>query len=232
MFYELPTNTIGYFVVAIATLILGVRSIIRYRKLKVRLSKHFGISGLAASIGLTFYSVSFFFTRDPDILTPMILIGRLFLDFVSYYQIFLVWYLTPLRRVSYWYLAGPLIPVVVYGYFVQAAYFVEETVMVVGNEANFAFPGASSYIHLFFLVVVFLAGLALGRHAIAQEELRNKVRLFSVAFIYIAASFADAYSVVFEDKEADPTISLIGFVVAGGVFLLTMVLLPSRQNKT
>ena len=230
--YGLPANTIGFFVISIATLVLGVRSIRHYQRRKLRLTLHFGISGIAAALGLGFQSVPFFFTRDPDVLTAMILIGRVFIDFVSFYQIFLVWYLTKLHDISIWYLVVPLLPVALYSNFVQSSYFLSEKVRVIDNKATLDFVDASIYVRVFFLLIILLAGLVLFKFALNQNSARNKVRIMSIALLYIAASMSSIYNFIATGSQSDAGVSLFGYLIAGGVFLLTILLLPARSVKT
>lgn len=224
----IPFNTIPYFLGSIATLVVGIKSLQNYRKLKTPLSRHFTVSGFLAAAGLGLYSVPFYLTNNPEILKVCLILGRLFLDMVGYWQIYLVWYLTGLRRYPLRYLVVPIVLIAAIGFINQTLYFYNNPVGVIDGLAVYKFAEPAKYIHMFSLLIVFVAGIIIGINALEQTKLRAKIRLLSIAILYVFASLADIYNTLFLQGSSNSWIVLIGFVIAAGVFLSTTLIFSRK----
>lgn len=224
----IPTNTIPYFLGSIATLVVGIKSLQIYQKIKGPLSKHFAISGFLAAIGLGLYSVPFYLTNDPKILKICIIFGRLFVDIVGYWQFYLIWYLTSLKKYKLRYFVIPLFIVAVIGFINQAIYFYNNPAGVIDGLAVYRFTELAGYIHLLALLIVFIAGIIISINAFKQTELRAKIRLLSIAILYIFASLADIYNTIFLQGSSNSWVVLVGFIIAAGVFLITSLIFSRK----
>lgn len=230
---QIPTNVIVYMLAGIATFIVGVRATMQYRKTKLSLSRHFAISGFSASAGLLLGSVPFLFTNDQDTLRVCIIIARLLLDFVAYFQLYLIWYLSRLHKISIWWLALPALVLAVPSFVIQSIHFLSTFVGVVDNEVIYTFTDINKYTHLLSLLVVFFAGAFIMKNAFLQKDIRGKIRLFSIALLYMGASLSDIYSFIFLQGLSNSWIIIVGYVVATGLFLVTtVVFLPKTKNNT
>ncbi len=227
---SIPTNVIPYLIGALATFVVGVRSTQNYHKFRSPLSRHFAISGFLASAGLFLYSVPFIFGLSGDSLRSPLLLGRFFLDLVAYIQVYLIWYLTSLRRVSLGWLALPATAIFMIGYAIQVKYLLTASLGVVNGSATTEFVATAAYFHAFALLIVFCAGLILAKNAFVQNDTRGKVRLFSVALLYMAASASDFYGAIFLGGLNNSWVVLAGFLVASGGFLLTSFLFTDRKE--
>lgn len=229
--HDLPTVTISYFLAAVATLVVGIRSTQNYRKIHSALSRHFAISGFLASFGLFLYSIPFIFVSSPEVLKICILIGRIALDVVAIWQVYLIWYLTGLKKYPLRYFVVPLVIIGILGYFAQAGFLVEAQVSQSGNVTFYTFGPLAVYTHAFCLAVVFVAGLILARQAMLQKQLRAKIRLMSIAILYTFAAAADMYNSVFLRGTNNSWVVMVGFLIAAGVFLLTTIIFSRKPNK-
>ena len=231
--FQIPTNVIVYMLAGIATFIVGVRSSLQYRKTKLSLSRHFAISGFSASAGLLLGSVPFLFTNDQDILRISLIFARLLLDFVAFFQLYLIWYLSRLHKISIWWLVTPAAALAIPSFVLQSMHFLSTFVGIINNEVIYTFIDINKYTHLLSLVIVFIAGSFIMKNSFLQKDLRGKVRLFSIALLYMGASLSDIYSFVFLHGLSNSWIVLVGYVVATGLFLVTtVVFLPKTKNNT
>lgn len=224
----IPSNTIPYFLGSIASLVFGIKSTQSYLKLKSPLSKHFAISGYLAALGLGLYSVPFYLTSNPDILKMCMIMGKLFIDLAAYWQIYLIWYLTELKKFPLMYFIVPLVMIGSVGYFQQVIHIQNSAVGVVDGVAIYPLAGFYRYTHIFSLLIVFVAGVILATKAFEQTETRSRMRLLSISTLYIFASLADIYSAVFLKGLNDSWVVLVGFVIATGVFLLATIILTKK----
>lgn len=216
-----PTNIIPYFLAALATLVVGIRSTQNYRRLGSPLSRHFAVSGFLASAGLFLYSVPFVVVDNQAFLRTTIILGRLCLDIVAYYQIYLIWYLTSLRKIRLRWLVLPLIAIAVPGFITQAYHFAHSFVGIQNGEAIYSLNQFAVVTHAFSLLIVFLAGVVLAKSAVLQKDFRGKIRLFSVALLYMAAAASDMYNVLALQGLNNSWIVYLGFAIASGGFLIT-----------
>ncbi len=227
----IPTTSVAYFIAAIATFVVGVRSTQNYNKFHSVLSRHFAISGFLASVGLFLYSVPFVFTNNPEVLKFFVVLGRMALDAVAIWQIFLIWYLTGLKKYKLRYFVWPLVLIGVIGYFAQVMFIINNNFSSSIGQTYYSFAPLAVYIHALSLSIVFIAGLILAHQSALQQELRAKVRLLSIAILYIFASAADMYNTVVLNGSNSSPIVLIGFLIAGGVFLITTILFSKKPRS-
>lgn len=230
--FGVPINVTSYFLASIATLVVGIRSTQNYRKIRSPLSRHFAISGFLASTGLFLYSVPFMIGLSGNELRAPLVIGRLCLDIVGYIQIYLIWYLTNLRKVRFIWVVIPTAVMAMIGYGLQVNYIYNVHLGIVDGRATTEFAPVAVYFHAVALLIVFCAGIILAKHAFAQNDTRGKVRLFSVALLYIAASASDFYGAIFLRGTYNSWVVLIGFVIASSGFLLsTLFVLKNTDSK-
>ncbi len=230
--YNIPLNIVPYMLGALATLVVGVRSTQKYKQLHTPLLRHFAISGFLAAAGMALLSVSYLLPINEVTLKILLILGRACLDAVAYLQIYLIWYLTPLKRYSIWWLVAILLPIALVGYYYQVNAYLYEFTGIINNQVVFTVPKITAYIHAFALLIVFCAGLVLFKNAFEQTDNRSKLRLFSVGLLYVAASLSDLYNTLFLAGQSNSWIVLIGFAIASGVFLLTTALLFNRDKKS
>lgn len=190
-------NTLPYILAGIATLVVGIRSTQNYRKLKLPLSRHFAISGFLASTGLFLYSIPFLITSDTAALQICIIIGRAALDIVAYLQFYLIWYLTSLKQYSLKWFVLPLVIIGFAGFILQLQHIFTSFTGVENGVAVYTYHNLYRPLHLFSLLIVFVAGVVLARVAFMQKQWRGRIRLLSIAILYIVAASADMYSTVF-----------------------------------
>lgn len=228
----LPVNAIPYVFAAIATLVVGIRSTQNYRKLHSSLSLHFAISGFLASAGLFLYALPFLLTSNQQILKVCLLVGRAVLDAVAYWQIYLLWYLTYLKKYSLKFFVWPLAVIGVVGYITQVFYIINSNVGLSNNLATYSYSEITIYTHSLSLIIVFFAGLILAKQSSVQTKLRAKIRLLSIAILYLFASAADLYSTLFLNGSNNSWVVFLGFFIAAGVFLLTTLIYSKKSNQT
>ncbi len=229
--FTIPINVVPYLLGSIATFVVGVRSAQKYKQLHTPLLRHFAISGFLASAGMGLLSIAYILPLDEYSLKIFLMVGRACLDVVAYLQIYLVWYLTPPKRHSIWWLVGPIIPIALVGYFYQVKAYLENFAGVVNNQAVFFVPKITSYTHAFSLLIVFCAGLVIFKNAFEQTETKARLRLFSVGLLYTVASLSDLYNTFFLSGQSNSWIVLLGFAVASGVFLTTTLMLFKKDKK-
>lgn len=225
---NIPSNTIPYLLGSIATLVIGIKSLQNYQKLKTPLSRHFAFSGFLSAAGLGLYSIPFYLTSNPDVLRISVTLARLCLDIVGYWQVYLIWYLTGLRRFPLRYLIVPIGLIGVVGFVDQAFYYQTNPVGIVDGLAVYKFSDFAKYIHMISLMIVFVAGLVIGINAFQQKDLRSRVRLLSISILYVFASMADSYNTLFLQGLNNSWIVLVGFVIASGVFLSTTLIFNKK----
>lgn len=223
----IPANTIPFLIGSIVTLVVGIKSLQTYKKLKMPLSRHFAFTGFLAAAGLGINSIPFYFTSNPEVLRVTLTIGRLFLDLVGYWQIYLIWYLTWLRKYPLRYFVVPLALLGIIGFVDQAVYFMNSPVGVVDGMALYRFSELAKYIHIISLTIVFVAGVVIGINAFQQKQLRARVRLMSVCILYIFASMAIIYTMYLQGYNIS-WIFLLGSIIAAGVFLSTTLIFRNR----
>ncbi len=228
---SIPINVVPYMLGSIATLVVGVRSAQKYKQLHTPLLRHFAISGFLASAGMGLLSVAYILPLDEYSIKVFLMIGRACLDIVAYLQVYLIWYLTPLKKRSVWWLVGPLIPIALVGYFFQVKAYLENFTGVVDNVAVFVVPKITSYTHAFSLLIVFCAGLVIFKNAFDQTETKARLRLISVGLLYTVASISDLYNTFFAAGQSNSWIVLVGFAIASGVFLISTLLLFKKDKK-
>lgn len=217
---------------ALATLVVGIRSTQKYKQLHTPLLRHFAISGFLACAGMALLSVSYLLPINQATLKFLLIIGRACLDMVAYLQVYLIWYLTPLKKYSIWWLVVSLVPIAMVGYYFQVNAFIYDFTGIINNQVVFTVPKPTTYTHAFSLLIVFCAGLVLFKNAFEQTDNRSKLRLFSVGLLYVAASLSDLYNTIFLAGQSNSWIVLIGFAIASGVFLFTTLLLFKRDKRT
>lgn len=226
---NIPSNTIPYLLGSIATLVIGIKSLQNYRRLKTPLSRHFAFSGFLAAAGLGLYSIPFYFTSNPDVLRISVTMGRLCLDIVGYWQIYLIWYLTGLRRFPLRYIVVPIVLIGIVGFVDQALYFQTSPVGIIDGLAVYKFSDFAKYVHMISLMIVFVAGVIIGINAFEQKQLRSRIRLLSISILYVFASMADSYNTLFLQGLNNSWIVLAGFIIAAGVFLSTTLIFSRNR---
>lgn len=229
--YNIPLNTIPYMLGALATLVVGIISTQKYKQLHTPLLRHFAISGFLACAGMALLSISFLLPISQSTLKLLLILGRACLDIVAYLQIYLIWYLTPLKKYSIWWLVSPLVLVALAGFYFQVNAYIYDFTGIINNQAVFTVPMFTTYTHAISLLIVFCAGLVLFKNAFGQSNGRSKLRLFSVGLLYVAASLSDLYNTFFLAGQGNSWIVLIGFAIASGVFLITTLFLFKRDKR-
>lgn len=223
----IPANTIPFLIGSVATLVVGIKSLQTYKRLKTPLSRHFAFTGFLAAAGLGLNSIPFYLTSNEDVLRICLILGRLLLDLVGYWQIYLIWYLTWLRKYPLSYFVVPLVILGLIGFIDQVMYFQNNPVGVVDGMALYRFSELAKYTHIISLTIVFVAGVVIGINALQQKQLRARVRLLSVSILYIFASMAIIYTMYLQGYNIS-RIFLLGSIIAAGVFLSTTLIFRNR----
>lgn len=224
---SIPPNTIPFLIGTVVTIVVGIKSLQNYHRLHTPLSRHFAFTGFLAAAGLGFNSIPFYLTNNPDVLRICLTLGRLFLDLVGYWQIYLIWYLTWLRKYPLRYFVIPLTLLGIIGFVDQALYFQNNPIGLVDGLVLYKFSDLSRYIHIVSLMIVFVAGVVIGINAFQQTKIRPKVRLLSVSILYIFASMAITYTMYLQGYNIS-RIFLLGSIIAAGVFLSTTLIFRNR----
>lgn len=215
----------------VATLVVGIRSTQNYRRLHLPLSRHFAISGFLAAIGLFLYSIPFLIIQNTETLQICLALGRAALDAVAFLQFYLIWYLTSLKKYPLRWFIWPLAVLGIIGYTLQLQHIFTSFVGVENGVVIYSYHPIYRPLHLFSLLIVFTAGVILVRSSFMQKELRGKVRLLSIAILYICAALADMYSTAFLGGLNNSPVVLIGYIIAAGVFLFTTLVFAKSQHK-
>ena len=105
---QLPLSSIAWFIGAVALIILGVKSLLGYRRSRVELSKYITWFALVVSVALFFFSVPSFFTLNLRTLLPLDMAGEGFFYGGMIAQAAIVWCLILRSRVNMYVLTVPV----------------------------------------------------------------------------------------------------------------------------
>lgn len=88
---SIPTTSAAWLIGALALLVVGVKSLLAYRRSKVELSKYMAGFSLSVGVALAFFSVPSFFTLDMHILRSLDMFGEGFFYGGMVFQAAIVW---------------------------------------------------------------------------------------------------------------------------------------------
>ncbi len=226
---SIPPNTIPFFIGSIVTLIVGIKSLQSYHKLKTPLIRHFAITGFLAAAGLGFNSIPFYLSNNPDVLRICLTLGRFFLDMVGYWQFYLIWYLTWLRKYPLWYFVMPLTILGIIGFVDQAIFYLNNPFIINDGLVLYKFSDFSRYIRIVSLMIVFVAGIVIGINALEQSKKSSRVRLMSISVLYIFASIAIIYTVYLQ-AFSNSWVFLMGSIIAAGIFFTNPFIIKKKRK--
>lgn len=226
-----PVEYLPYLLGGLASLALGWRSWALYKKLHTPITRHFALTGLILGIGFCLHSVPFIFTSDNQTLAASIAIGRIFLDLAAVLQVYLVWYLTPLRKTPFWpwFLAACLITLP--STYLTVIHHYTHFDGTLGNKVLFPAAGWAILPHVLSLVIVIGAGSLLLKEGVLQRDTSARLRLVILGMLYILIAGIDIYNSLTLGGINNTTASLMVYIIAAISFVFVRVYARGKQLK-
>jgi hypothetical protein len=230
MEFRLPSNIIPWLFGSAALYTLGIRSYLRYRKLKSPLTKYFMISGFGAATGLFFYSVPFTFLSEQYQLKAAFIIGLIFIYLTLMYQSYFLWVYLFHKRINFAWLLVPTLGIGLSAMIVDAIDSSKSEISFIDGKVIYQVADYSRYAQSLILLLVVVVGGVLIQRSKIVEGIWPKIRLISVGVLYILIALSGIYDNIISYGQNDSKVVLVGYASAAFVFLVSMAIVIIKNR--
>ena len=227
---NLPVNLIPWTVSSFVLLLLSIRSLTNYRRVRSPLSKYFAIGGLLAAIATGLWSLPYLY-YDPEtnkqILRTALLVGDLSLYLAFIYQVRIMWYLMLRKHIKYVYLLIPSLILAVAGYYGGvAATLADSTYPRIINERVFLPTSQQGDVaQSIFLLTILITGVYFLRKSYLGKSRSAKLGTFALGILYLGIGLGSLLNIIISTESGTNTspFVLITYFIGTAVFLMCFI---------
>ncbi len=226
----MPSNVLPLFFLALGSLALGLRGIMRYRSLKSPLIMYYSLAAILIGAAALVYSLPFTFFDDSRSLKIAITIG----DVLYYVGILMVvkiiWYLRlKQRKVPFLIVAVPVGLVAGFSFLIDLFYRQDQIYGVFNNVATYpTSPVALSLLALLSSSII-ICGFLTITEGVKINDKRQRWRLFSIGTMMLLGGIVAVNNFLFLQGTNNNTASLVGYAMVFWLFLSGLLFV--RKSK-
>jgi hypothetical protein len=223
---DIPLNTYCWLVGAVTLIVLGMKSVIGYRKSRLELSKYMAWFSWVFLPCLLAFSVPALFTLDPGIIRTTSLIGEFFFFMGLVTQSAILWFLILRRYMPIYYVTGPTAALGTACWLYDIA---RSRVVLEQGFINYYDPRIVSIIIALMMTALFVpVGVYFIRAASLQSSFKATIASFALGMMYIGIGLSTASEELIARQLLTPYSAVVNLIIAA--FVLLALLLPWKFN--
>lgn len=223
---DIPVNTWCWGLGSIVLVVLGLKSVIGYRKFRGQLTKYMVWFSLVFLPCLLAFSVPALFTLDPGILRTTSLIGEFFFWAGLVTQAAILWCLILRRYFSIYYAT---VPVAIVGLACWLYDTSRSWLFLSHGFINYYDPRIISFVIATMMVALFVpVGMYFIRAASEQAGLKATATSLALGMMYVGIGLSSASEEVFSKQLITPASAVFNLFIA--VIVLAALVMPWRLS--
>lgn len=228
--YPLPSNVIPFFLVGVSGLFFGIRGLLSYRRIRSPLTLYYALSGLFIGFSNLLYSLPFCFTHNSVILQSLALIGDISFYAAILLQVKIIWYLSLVNRVKFFWLAIPVAVLSLIAVVASIVNFSSIEYYVVDNQAHFPVDRFTAWIASGLSIFLIIQGLLTVIKAREIDGGKAKVRLLVIGWTFTLGGVLAVYNYLSSGGSNTSNVVIYGYCVLA-VMLMATILFISRKKS-
>lgn len=218
MTITIPSNVIPLLILPIALLVLGVRSLLRYRQVNSPLIYNYALTATLAGLSSLFYSFPFLISQNELWLKIAVTVGDILYYAAAISMLKIVWYLGVRQRFSFKWLFWPALILSIISLILDVLYRIDIFFGVVDNIAIYPIAPTTLKILAFLTLAYVIGGALTIREAYTISDKRQRLRLLSIGGMILLGGFIAIYNFLFLQGSNASSTSLVGYLVVTLLF--------------
>ena len=221
-FSDIPINAYCWFLGAITLFVLGVKSLVGYRKTHVQLTKYMAWFSATFFVSLIFFSVPALFTLDPDKLRTTYVAGEFFFYIGMVTQAAIMWCLVLRRYFSIYYATVPVTLLALAAWLYDASH---SRLSLAHNFITYLDPRPVPWVITLMMLGLFVpVGIYFIRAASGQTGIKATAISFVLGMMYVGIGFSTGSQEVINGQIISPASAIVNLIISA--MLLTSLVMP------
>jgi hypothetical protein len=219
---DIPINAYCWFLGAITLFVLGVKSLVGYRKTHVQLTKYMTWFSAVFFISLIAFSVPALFTLDPDNLRTTYLVGEFFFYAGMVTQAAIMWCLVLRRHFSIYYVTVPVAALALVAWLYDIPH---SRLSLAHNFITYLDPQPVPWVITMMMTGLFVpVGVYFLRAAFRQTGVKATVISFVLGMMYVGIGFSTGSQELINGQIISPASAIVNLIISA--MLLTALVMP------